>query len=61
MGCKCAERRAALRRAVEAGKSGDVRDIGRELSLVGRTFREDVRSGALARAAVARLATFRKR
>jgi hypothetical protein len=61
MGCKCAERRAALRRAVEAGKTGDVRDIGRELSLVGRTLSQDVRSGALARAAVARLATFRRR
>ena len=61
MGCRCRERRQALQRAVEAGQKGDVRDVGRELSLVGRTFREDVRSGALARAAVARLATLSKR
>ncbi len=61
MGCKCAERKAALLRAVEAGKGGELRDVGRELSLVGPTLRDDVRSGALARAAVARLATFRRR
>jgi hypothetical protein len=36
------------------------RDVARELGLVGRTLREDIRSGALARAAVARMATLRK-
>jgi hypothetical protein len=61
MGCRCQERAEAFRRAIAAGGRFDGRDVARELSLVGRTLREDVRSGALARAALTRLAVLRKR
>lgn len=60
MGCRCQERGEALRRAAASAARGEIRDVVRELSFVGRTLNEDRRSGELARAAVARLAVLRK-
>lgn len=59
MGCQCRERAEALRRAAQAVTHGEGDKVVAELSLVGRTLREDVRSGDLARAAIARLAVLR--
>jgi hypothetical protein len=59
MGCRCGERTEALRRAVIAGARGDIRAVTREAEFVGRTLREDLRSGALARAAQQRLSVLR--
>jgi hypothetical protein len=61
MGCRCRERAEALRVAARAAARGEIRDAVRELSLVSRTLREDVRNGELARAALARLAIMRRR
>lgn len=59
MGCQCAERTDALRRAAAATLQGDSRAIVRELSFVGRTIVQDTRTGAFQRAALDRLARFR--
>ncbi len=59
MGCRCQERAASLRRAISDIARGDLRALGREASFVGRTFREDARSGALARAALQRMTLLR--
>jgi alkyl hydroperoxide reductase subunit AhpC len=61
MGCRCQERADAMRRAVVAGNRGEVRAIVRETAYVGRTLREDLRSGALLRAAQNRVSLFRGR
>ncbi len=54
MGCGCKERAAALKRATSAAIGLDGRTVTRELEFVGRTLRQDIRSGALTRAALAR-------
>jgi hypothetical protein len=56
MGCGCNERRAELVRAVGAASRGDIRTALDAATIAGRTFAEDVRSGALKAAAGARLA-----
>ncbi len=61
MGCRCQERAAALRRTVYDIGRGDFREVAREVGFVGRTFREDARSGALARAALQRMTLLRGR
>ncbi|MCT8970597.1 hypothetical protein [Microbaculum marinisediminis] len=52
MGCRCGERRKALRRAAEAIAKGDRKALGANVGYVGRTMVQDVR--ALARDAAAR-------
>lgn len=59
MGCRCNERAQALRSAVKAGARGDVAAVARDLSFIGKTLREDVRSGDLARVALQRLSVLR--
>jgi hypothetical protein len=61
MGCRCKERAVQLRSAVAAGARGELRAVAREIAAVGKTLREDLRSGALARAAQSRLALLRRR
>ena len=61
MGCRCAERADALRRAASAVGRGDVRAVGRDLAFVGRTLTQDARSGDLARAASQSLAKLKAR
>jgi hypothetical protein len=61
MGCRCNERAEALRRVVHAGARVEVRAVAREAAFVGRTLREDLRSGALARSAMQRLSLLRRR
>jgi len=59
MGCRCNERAEALRNAVKAGARGDVVAAARDLSFIGKTLREDVRSGDLVRLARHRLSVLR--
>lgn len=60
MGCRCKERAEAIKRAVGAAASFDGRNVARQLEFVGRTLQQDIRSGALARAAMTRLPTLRR-
>lgn len=59
MGCRCAERRQAISRAVNAAARGDRGALAREIAFVGHSAIEDARSGALRRAAVQRWAQLR--
>jgi hypothetical protein len=59
MGCRCNERRAAIRSAASAVARGDVTGAVNAARNVTRTLAEDARSGALQRAAAARLAQLR--
>jgi hypothetical protein len=52
--CRCAERRAALGRAIDATRRGNVNDVRSELRSVATSLAEDLRI-AEARAALARL------
>lgn len=61
MPCRCAERREVLRRAAAAASRGEVAEALRDARFVGRTLVQDIRSGALAQAARARLAQRRAR
>ncbi len=61
MGCRCNERADALRRVVSETARGDIRSAGRDLAFVGKTLRDDLRSGAIARLATQRLALLRRR
>lgn len=59
MGCRCAERADALRRAASAMVHGQVQSAVQEIKFAGRTLVEDTRSGALRRAATAQLTKLR--
>lgn len=60
MACgSCKERARALSSAASSAMRGNVRAAGQNLSFVGRTFAQDVKSGAIKNAAAARLAAMR--
>lgn len=59
MGCRCNERREALDRAGTALARGDIRALTREAGFVAHTTAEDLRTGALQREALVRLARLR--
>jgi hypothetical protein len=58
MGCRCAERRVAIARAVQAAARGDRGAVIREIGFVGRSAAEDARALS-ARVVTQRLALLR--
>jgi hypothetical protein len=60
MGCRCNERRTAIKQAAQQLARGNLRVAGQQAGFVARTLVQDARSGALRQAAQQRLATLRK-
>ena len=60
MGCRCNERRDAMREGAAAAVRGNVAGAKQAATFVSRTLIEDVRRGELQRAAMQRLADLRR-
>ncbi|ARP97981.1 hypothetical protein [Pseudorhodoplanes sinuspersici] len=60
MGCRCNERRGAMRQGAAAAMRGNAADVKQAATFVGRTLVEDVRRGELQRSAMQRLANLRR-
>ncbi len=61
MGCRCNERRVAIRNTVNSLARGNVAAAASNAGFVATSFVADARSGALKRAAADRLAQLRPR
>lgn len=60
MACsRCGERGKAIKSAVSAIGRGNLRSAGQSAAFVGRTFGQDLQSGAIKAAAASRLAQLR--
>ena len=60
MGCRCNERRDAMREGAAAAVRGDAASVKQAATFVSRTLIEDVRRGELRRSAMQRLADLRR-